>query len=168
MLVMVAGLLVWATEGAHAQHDPVTIMLQAGQKLVGPVSKLIRSATTEHARFYPVDDRTFIIPACDCGKTRISYNFDHLSWVPRGSQPVLVRLTIHGVDDTIRRYIRVRMKCDKQVRADRYRSEELSDGAVFYLEYGTDRDRAYYFVERGGITGQVLPQGAYFLLERRD
>ena len=126
---------------------------------------------TDHDRVYPVEDgRTFIITARDFGGTRISTNFNHLSWVPRGSEPVRVRFTIHGVDETVRQGLQVHLKVDKRARKDRDRGGDvLQDGSEFDLAYGTDGDRAYYFVERGGtIKGQDLPVEAYFRLDRID
>lgn len=155
--------------GEAVASDPmVKALYSTGTWFVGKLSGWIRSATTEHDRFYPINDTTIIIPTCDCGKTRISYNFNHRSWVPRGSKPIRVRLTVHGVDKTIRQLICVRMKADKQMRADRFRSGLLYHSSEFYLAYGTGKDRAYYFVERHSIKGQHLPRGAYFRLVRLE
>jgi hypothetical protein len=146
----------------------IKVLSEKTQKFV---EKTLRSTFSEHERVYPVfDNRTFLIPAGDFGGTRISVNFDHRSWVPRGSKPVKVRFTVHGVDDTIRSAIRVHMKADKQGRTDRDRGPGLlHHGSELNLEYGTSGDRAYYFVERDSpINGQHLPRGAYFRLDRLD
>ena len=79
---------------------------------------------------------------------------------------MLVRFTVHNVNDTVRKNIRVQMKADKYGRKDKNRGPLLYHGKEFYLEYGTDRDRGYYFAERGSIKGQNLPSGALFRLER--
>jgi hypothetical protein len=84
---------------------------------------------------------------------------------------VRVRFTVHGVSEEIREAIRVHMKADKgHGTKDRDRGPELYnlyDGAEFDLAYGTSWDRAYYFVERDSpFTGEDLPVGAYFQLER--
>lgn len=112
-----------------------------------------------------------MIPAGKFGDfkgTRISINFNHKSWVPRGSNPVKVRLTIDGVNDSMRDGIRVHLKADKKNRRDKDRGPGiLQHGSVFDLKYGTNRDRAYYFVARNsGIRPKDLPIGTYFRLER--
>jgi len=157
---------------AVAQGSPeeqaVKVLLEKTGKFV---EKTLKSTFSEHERVYPVfNGRTFLVPAGDYGGSRISVNFDHLSWVPRGSKPVRVRFTVHGVDDAMRSAIRVHMKCDKQSRTDRDRGPGLlHHGIEFDLKYGTDGERAYYFVERDTqIKGQHLPRGAYFRLDRID
>ncbi|MEM7557290.1 MAG: hypothetical protein AAF378_25035, partial [Cyanobacteria bacterium P01_A01_bin.84] len=123
-------------------------------------------------RVYPIDNGTaFNIPAGkfkDFRGTRISLNFNHKSWVPRGSNPVKVRLTVHGVRNSTRNAIRVHLKADKKNRRDKDRGPGiLQHGSVFYLKYGTNRDRAYYFVARNSaIRPEDLPRRAYFRLER--
>lgn len=122
---------------------------------------------SEHNRVYTKNyGQTFDIPAGDYDGSRISANFNQRSWVPRGSKPVLVRFTIHGVDAPIRQELFVQMKADKHIKKDPTRGPLLYHGKEFYLEYGTDADRGYYFAERSDIKGQHLPSSAYFKLER--
>ena len=170
LCIVVATCITFAGK-AMASMSAYDVVLKVFNELSGETYlKKLFSVFTEHDRVYPVyDGRTFIIPAGDYGGTRISCNFNHRSWVPRGSGPVRVRFTVHGVDDKLRRLIRVQMKADKQARKDRNRGPGwLHDGMVFYLKYGTGGDRAYYFVERGQVKGGHLPQGAYLQLDLLD
>lgn len=171
ILVIAVVLGAFMPHAAKAQDSPKKEVIKVFVETTGNfLYKTLRSAFTEHERVYPVaGGRAFYIPAGDYGGTRISTNFNHKSWVPRHSDPVWVRLTIEGVDNVwLRNSIRIHMKADKWGKKDRDRGPGLlRHGSVFQLKYGTDGDRAYYFVERNSaIKGQHLPIGTYFKLER--
>jgi hypothetical protein len=152
-----------ASENSRAAPQVITTLVLVGKDLL---SKPVKSFFSEHERVYP-QGNIFTIPAGDYGNTRISANFNHKSWVSPGSKPVRVRFTVHGVNESLRKAIRVRLKGDKQAREDKFRAaEEIRHGMEFDLVFGNTRDRGYYFVERGSVTGPQLPSGAYFRLER--
>lgn len=145
---------------------------EEGSNVIKSSWRHIKALWGSDKRVYPVDNGTaFNIPAGrfkDFRSTRISLNFNHKSWVPRGSNPVKVRFMVHGVRNSTRNAIRVHMKADKKNWNDKDRGPGiLQHGSVFYLKYGTDRDRAYYFVARNSaIAPEDLPSEAYFRLER--
>ena len=144
----------------------VPVIVEGGRRIY----RALGSAFSEHQRVAPVDRTTFVIPAGDFGGTRISVNFDHKSWVPRGSEPVRVRFKVKNVSSAIQTHLRVVMKADKGGgKKDRDRSGLLQHGSIFELKYGTSGDRAYYFVERDSpFTGRNLSPDAYFKLELLD
>ena len=117
----------------------------------------------------PDTPNTIILKAGKYKGTKISENFLHTKWVPRNSQPILVRFTVHfaeGKEDyELRRKIRVQLKADKRLK-DGNRSPEIGHGDKFYLRYGGKGDRSYYFSQRGNIKAKHLPSGTYFKLER--
>lgn len=149
-----------------ARADGVgTVAYEVGKDVVvSEVKKVWHSMTTEHTRFHPQGNEC-IIPMKDLGGTRVSFNFHHQAWVPRGSALRRVRITFHGFDPDALGRIRVIMMADKPKRPDRASSAILSEGSEFELRYGTNGDRAYFFVERNGFTGSMIPAGAYIKLE---
>lgn len=162
----VIGLAAPAPARADGGAAVATVIAEEGGRLVREqVTKAFRRWRSEHTRYYP-DGGGFNVPMSDLSGSRISFNFNHRSWVPRGSRPVSVRITIHGVPDEVRNQVRLVMKADKQGRKDRDRSTIVRHGSVFQLGYGTSGDRAYYFVERGSDVARRLPAGAYIRLER--
>lgn len=154
--------------GANSKGVKGEIVKVAVQEDGKILIKPIKSFFSIHETVRPVENNTaFNIPAGKFGgKTRVSLNFNHRSWVPHGSNPIRVRFTVRGVNDDIRRIICVQMKADKRVGGrDGNRSRVLKHGSVFDLKYGTNRDRGYYFAGRNGIRPEDLPKGAYFRLE---
>lgn len=144
----------------------ITVIAKEGGKFVTKeIKDALNSWRSEHTRYYP-DGKVLILPIKDLGGSRMSFNFDHQSWVPRGSKPVQIKLTIHGVPDEIRDRFRLVMKADKQGRKDRDRSKVVKHGSTFELKYGTSGDRAYYFVERGTDLSTLIRQGAYIKLTK--
>lgn len=155
------------TSPANANSDVVkAIVVEEGGRRV---LKVVTGLFTEHTRFYP-DGDVLIYPmsATQVGGTRAGWNLAHTEWVPRGSQPVMVRLTIHGVsDDAVRDRFRLMLKADKGGRSDKdRRPHTVGHNDFFELKYGTGGDRAYYFVLRdSGAPKEVIPEGAYIKLE---
>ena len=173
ILLVVMVTIMSAIETVHAQELQsvvVGVAKYGGKKLYG----VFKSLTSEFDRYYPIDEKTILLPTCECeGPTgpRITYNFDHQSWVTRESPgPIWVRLTVEGnIDDDLKRLVRVVMKGDKGGKADQYRSDNdhpLGDGSVFALDWRNGDDRAYYFVARGMRPGD-LPKGVFLRLERK-
>lgn len=142
----------------------VSVIAEEGGRLIKKtITDALKSWKSEHTRYYP-DGDTLILPLKNLGGSRASFNFNHKSWVPRGSQPVEVQMTIHGLPDDVRDRIKLVMKADKQGREDRDRSGIVKDGSTFTLRYGTRGDRAYYFVERESQLKALIPEGAYIKL----
>jgi hypothetical protein len=157
--------------GAIESSDPGVFATKVGKELFTYGVKVYKSWSSEHQRFYPDpnDKRVIRIPLQDLGGSRISYNFNHRSWVPRGSRDRLVRITFHQISDDLRDAMRLQMKADKQGRTDRDRGQgQVWHGRTFTLGYGTSGDRAYYFAERGSVEGAMIPKGAYIKLELLD
>lgn len=174
-LAFLASASMLSTEIIATMPQPATAL--SWSDLAGPAAReafgAARRFYSEHQRVPPFDDRNFLIPAHNFGGSRISVNFDHRSWVPRGSRPVPVEFSIHGPENVVemaRQSMRVHLKADKRAKKDRNRGPGiLQHGDRFNLAYGTSGDRAYYFVERpGGITGENLPEGVYFQITRLD
>jgi len=75
--------------GQMLEQFNIPVMLEKSGTIV--LKKLLKDIWTEHMRVYPVENNAvFLVPAGDFGGSRISVNFDHRSWVPRGSAPVRV------------------------------------------------------------------------------
>lgn len=149
-----------------ADGGATAVIVEVGGKLVKEkLVNAVKSWASEHTRYYP-DGNTCVLPLKDMSGSRISFNFNHRSWVPRGGSPVKVKMTIHGVSDHVRNNLRVVLKADKKGRTDRDRTGVLQHGSTFMLTAGTSADRAYYFVERGTKLSAAVPVGAFILLER--
>jgi hypothetical protein len=145
----------------------MVIVEEGGKRMV----KALKSLSSEHKRVYPDGDTMIVpmVPSLLSGETRVGLNFDHRSWVPRGSKPVKVRITFHGVSDEILKKLRVGINADKGGRQDRPRcgGGVFANGDTFTLSYGTGGDRAYYLVARDGFLKSMLPEsGAFAKLER--
>jgi len=179
--VLLGAVTVASPSRASGQAENVLVGIvasEAKEYAVDKIKSMWKSWSSEHSRFFPQGD-VCIIPLGDLGGTRASFNFDHQSWVPRGSDPVRVKIEIKGIDDDdIRKLVYLMPKADKQGRKDRDRlSDEdmkrldrtfLIDGDEFTLSYGTSGDRAYYFVERNNFNAMIVPSGAYIKLTKLD
>lgn len=141
----------------------VTVLVTEGGK---KLAKALRSTFSQHARFHP-EGNIAIVPLADLGGSRLSYNLVHKDWVPRGSKPIQVRVTIHGVSDQVRDGLRLVLKADKRGQdRDRNDGKVFGHGAEITISYGTSGDRANYLVERGSNLAKQLPAGAYVRFER--
>ncbi len=147
-----------------ASSAAVAVVVEEGGKLI---KKALGSAFSEHQRFHP-EGSIARIPLKNLGGSRISYNFAHTDWTPRGAPAVKARVTFHGVSDGLRDGLRLVLKADKQMRKDRDRNHGriVRNGDVIEFDAGTSMDRALYFVERGSELKGRLPATAYVQLER--
>lgn len=166
LTLLAATALANANARADGGSGVVSVVAAEGGRLVKKaILDALRSWNSEYTRYYP-EGNTLILPIGNLGGSRASYNFNHQSWVPRGSSPVTVKMTIHGVPDDVRDRIRLVMKADKARRPDRDRSGIVKHGSRIRLAYGTSGDRAYYFVERNTQLKALIPEGAYIKLTK--
>ncbi|HXG47451.1 MAG TPA: serine/threonine-protein kinase [Methylomirabilota bacterium] len=120
---------------------------------------LMAKIADEHLIVPPREDGTFRLNLTDETGPRCSYNFWKYpfgSYYDRSINGRYARLEFSGVPPEVAATLRVQVWSDVPGYADLARTPVLTNGAIFHLDIGQRRERAYYFSEVNFAASNIL------------